>query len=119
MRTTHKQTNLEETMTSEITQRFQDLLNERLSKQIPMHNALPEIPLVEEVIKTFEELAIQMGQQEDFIWEKMEEIKEQFAGHYMTQMNKKLIAENKELKKETETKIQEKIQEIMMESGSE
>ena len=54
------------------------------------------------MIKTFEELAIQMGDQEDFIWEKMEEIKEQFAGHYMTQMNKKLMAENKDLKSQIE-----------------
>ena len=46
-----------------------------------------------------------MGEQEDYIWARMGEIKEQFAGHYMTQMNKKLMTENKDLKSQIEKKM--------------
>jgi len=51
-----------------------------------------------------------MSDQQDFLMDKLEEIRSQFSGHYMTQMNKKLVVENKELKARLEKSLTQKIE---------
>ena len=58
--------------------------------------------MIEEFVKTYEELAFKLGDQSDFVWEKFLKYKDEYQGHFMVEMNKKLVGENRDLKKKLE-----------------
>ena len=58
--------------------------------------------MIEEFVKTYEELAFKLGDQSDFFWEKFLKYKDEYQGHFMVEMNKKLVGENRDLKKKLE-----------------
>ena len=74
----------------------------------------PDLPIIDALlVKTFEELALHMSDQQDFLMEKLDEVRSQFSGHYMTQMNKKLVTENKELRAKLEKSLTQKIENMI------
>lgn len=81
-----------------------------------MLNRYPDIPLIEEVIiKTFDELAFKMSDQQDYLMQKLEEIRSVFEQSSMVQMNKRLQSENKDLKARMESKMTTKMQNLIKE----
>lgn len=69
------------------------------------------MPLIEDfIIKTFDELAFKMSDQQDYIIEQLDEISTQFHASYMTQLNKKLKEENKQLKVKLSDSLAMKLQ---------
>jgi len=63
-----------------------------------MEAIFPELPLIDKMFKTFEELSVRLGDQNDHIFEAFSDLREKFTGHYMTRMSKQLKQENEQLK---------------------
>jgi hypothetical protein len=62
-----------------------DFVKYRVTKQTELQLHYSEIPVIEaKLIKTFHELSVVMSEQQDFIQGKLNEIRGQFSGHYMT-----------------------------------
>ena len=82
------------------------------------------MPLVSEIVRTFDDLAYLLSDQSDYIQERLMEYKDQYDGHYMTQMNKKLVKENKDLlaqihlKELKEKTLEEELAQLKGESDS-
>ena len=49
-----------------------------MKKQGTIKQLYPDLPLIEEFVKTYEDLASKLGDQEDFVWEKFLEYKEEY-----------------------------------------
>ncbi|CDW82217.1 UNKNOWN [Stylonychia lemnae] len=95
---------------------LKDLIKKRVEKQTAVLNRYPDIPLIEEVIiKTFDELAFKMSDQQDYLMQKLEEIRSVFEQSSMVQMNKRLQLENKDLKARMESKMTTKMQNLIKE----
>eukprot|EP00347_Sterkiella_histriomuscorum_P021858 403332523 len=95
-------------LTVDEAKQFEQLLQERLQNQEQWLKTYEDMPKIQQNSKTFKDLCLKIVTQQDYFVAQLKDLSEQFHGHTLTKLSKKLKSENISLEK-TKSELQNQV----------